>query len=250
MRQRRVAFFVLVVLSLSIAALPASAQSSSLLFLNSILGGAESEATKSGERLAGGRILLTDDPASYVVFDSLARQVRALEANIRNGGDMLSYYRVEDSVLTDLIDILQRVRELLVQRSDGIYGSDDQDVIDSEIEQLYDQAAETLRQAEFNQQKLFLPAGPEKDAGLFQGSKYRDLASVNGLLRFVIQERSALGAKTNALEFTRSGQETEDLNTQAALSQGDTDMSKEIVNLERQHILVLSHLLMLKQELH
>ena len=238
-----------IIILLSIVAVQASAQSASLLFLNSILGGSEAESAKSEGRLAGGRILLTDDPASYVIYDSLAGQVRSLGANIRNSGDMLSYYRLEDSVLGDLIDILQRVRELLVQRADGIYGPDDQEAINSEIEQLYDQATDVLRQAEFNQQKLFLATGPEKVAGMFQGPKYRELASVDGLLQFIVRERTAVGASANALEFLKSGQESESLNALSTLSQGDTDISGELVNLERRHILLLSNILMLKQEL-
>jgi flagellin len=249
MHKEPVSVVLPIIILLSIATVQASAQSASLLFLNSILGGSEAESAKGEGRLAGGRLLLSDDPASYAIYDSLAGQVRSLGANIRNSGDMLSYYRLEDSVFGDLVNILQRVRELLVQRADGIYGPDDQEAIDSEIEELYDQATEVLRQAEFNQQKLFLATGPEKAAGMFQGAKYHELASVDALLQFIIKERSTVGASTGALEFMQSGQETESQNTESTLSQGDTDISGELVNLERRHILLLSNILMLKQEL-
>ena len=227
----------------------ASAQPPSLIFLNNILGGAESETAKSTERLSGGRLLLTDDPASYAIFDSLAGQVRSLGATIRNSADMLSYYNLQDAVLGGIIDFVQRIRELLVQRSNGILGDDDRDIINGEIRQLYDQVTETLQEAEFNQKKLFLPSEAALSAGMFNENKYYELDSVDALLQFLIGERTTIGAQIETLGFTISGQGTESLNSASALSQGDTDFAKELTNLERSHILLLANILMLKREL-
>ena len=192
-------------------------------------------------------MLLTDDPASYVIFDAIAGEARALAAEIGNGADMVSYYETQDSVLGSLIELLQRIRELLARRANGILGADGYDAIDAEIAQYYDEAGYTLLNAEFNQKKLFLPSASR--SGLFDAEEYYRLDSVDGLLSFLIGERSRVGALRNALGFTLSGQATARLNSEAASSQGDTDIAKEVVALQRSHVLLLANILMLKREL-
>lgn len=224
------------------------AQNSSLTFLDDVLGGTESTSAKSSERLAGGRILLADDPASYVVYQALEAQVRALRAEIGNQSDMLSFYRFQDAILGELTDIAQRIRELLVQRSSGVLDQDSRDIVDGEIGELYDQAFGTLRDAEFNRVKVFTGLNSLGGAGLFGDSKHYDLASVDAMLGFLISERGQIGAKVEALGFTVAGSEGESLNAESALSQGDTDFSKELAQLEKSDILVLADLLMLRRQ--
>ena len=223
------------------------AQSPSLAFLNDVLAGAESASAKSSERLAGGRILLADDPASYAVYEALEAQVRALRAEIGNQSDMLSFYRFQDAILGELTDAVQRIRELLVQRSDGILDRDSRDAVDGEIGELYDQVFETLRDAEFNKVKVFASMAG-LGAGFFEGPKRYDLASVDTMLDSLISERSVIGGEVEALEFTIAGSESESLNAESALSQGDTDFTKELTALERSDILVFADLLMLRRE--
>ncbi len=240
--------FASVALLASQSAARASAQSDSLVYLNAILGGAESESDKSAGRLSGGRILLTDDPASYAIYDSLAGQARSLRAEIRNGADMASYYDLEDAVLGGVVGLLQRIRELLVEGANGILGADDRSVIEVEIGQLYDQMGETLQDAEFNQKRLFFPSGLA--TSLFDAARYRELGSVDLLLTRLLGERTAIGALRSALGFTIAGQGTEGLNTESASSQGDTDIGTEVTNLQRRQILLNADILMLKRELH
>jgi hypothetical protein len=231
-----------------LAARSAFAQSASLDFLNGILGGAESEAAKGSERLAGGRILLADDPANYTIYRSLESQVRALGTEIGNGADMLSYYRLEDSVLGDVIDTAQSIRGLLAQRSNGALDASDRDSIDAEIGQLYDQVAETLRDAEFNQKKIFLDLDRSASARLFEDEKRFDPESLGQWLSSLIDARSAVGARIEALEFTESGKEGEILNSESGYGRGDVDFAKELVGLERIDLLVLADVLMLRRE--
>jgi flagellin len=239
------------ILGLALSALicvsEAAAQDTSLSFLNRVLGEEESESAKSEERLAGGTLLLTDDPANSAVYDAIAGQVRNLASMIRNDSDMLSYYRLQDSVLGEVIDLMQRIRELLVQGSNGIYADDDREEIDSEIGQDYDQVAETLGDAEFNRQRLFTPSESGAIAGLFEHREFHALNSVDGALQSLLGERTSIGARAEALGFAVSGREGESLNAAAAQSQGDTDFAKELTNLERHQILMLADILMLKR---
>ena len=178
LKQIRVALFLSLLLSLPSHVF---AQSPSLSYLNGILGKGVSFA---------------DDPARYALYESLESQVRGFKALIGNNADMRSYYQVQYSVCSGLIDIMQRVRGLLLERSNGFLNADDQDVINSEISQLYDDVLSTLKDAEFNQKKLFLPS--DQTAGFFHNATYYDFASVDALLRFLIRERGIAGSSAES----------------------------------------------------
>ncbi len=239
-------FLAGLILSAAFLSPGASAQGSALGFLNGILGEAEGGEARSSERLSGGVMLLADDPASYAIYDSMQAQVLSLGAEMGNGDDLLSYYRLVDSILGNLVDIEQRIRELLAQRAGGILDDSDKEAIDSEIGQLYDEVAYTLANAEFNQKRLFLPTDAGM-SGLFGSAKFYDQASVDRSLEDLIALRSGAGAKVEALGFAVSGQGIEAENETAALSQGDTDFARELAALQRSHILALADILMLKR---
>jgi flagellin-like hook-associated protein FlgL len=233
-------------LSLCVGPAAAFAQNASLMFLNRFLGEAESGAGKSVERLASGRGLLADDPANYAIYELLEKQIRALGATIRNQGDMLSYYRLEDSLLGSLSDIVQRIRELIVEESNGTLSPSDRGIVEGEADQLYDQILDTLDQAEFNQVKIFATLAQSElvKAALKEDSHYQ-LGSVDALLEFLIRERSLVGAKSSGLEYSTSGEEIEKENATGSYSQGDTNIDAEVSSLQREELLMLVDLLML-----
>jgi hypothetical protein len=235
-------------LGLFLLATPAAgiAQSPSLLFLNRVLGEAGSEAGKSIERIAGGRGLLADDPANYAIYELLEKQIRGLVATIRNQDDMLSYLRFEDSLLGGLGDIVQRIRELAVEESSGLLESSDRDIIEGEMDQLYDQILDALDQAEFNQVKVFAAlAQAEPVKAALKGRAHYRLDDIDALLGFLIGERSLVGSKASGLEFAISGEGIEAENATGAYSQGDTNIDAEVGSLQREDLLMLVDLLML-----
>jgi flagellin-like hook-associated protein FlgL len=224
----------------------ASAQSSSLPFLNGILGDEGSQAGKSIERIAGGRVLLPDDPANYAIYALLEGRIRGLDADIRNKADMLSYYRFEDSLLGELLDDVQQIRELIVQESNGLLDDSDRGIIEGEIDQCYDQILSTLDQAEFNRAKVFssLSQSEAVKAALKTRAHYR-LADVDLLLAFFIRERSLVGAKAGGLGYAAVGEAVEAENATGSLSLGDTNIDAEIGSLRREDLLMMVDLLML-----
>jgi flagellin-like hook-associated protein FlgL len=232
-----------------LVALPpaASAQgSSSLMFLNRVLGEEGGEAGKSIERLAGGRGLLPDNPANYAIYELLEGQVRGLGAVIRNRADMLSLYRFEDSLLGTLSDAIQRIRELVVEESNGTLDSSDRDIIEAEIDELYDQVLEALAEAEFNKVKVFASiAEAEPVKAALRSRAHYSLESVDALLDFLIRERSLVGAKSSGSEYAIAGEEIEKEGATGFISQGDTDIGAEVSSLRREDLLMLADLLML-----
>jgi flagellin len=236
-------------LCLGLVAVPAAAfaQNESLMFLNRNLGEAGGEAGKSIDRIAGGRGLLADDPANYAIYDLLEAQMRGLGATIRNEADMLSYYRFEDALFENLNDDVQRIRELVVEDSNGLFDDSDRDIIEGEIDQYYDQILDTLDQAEFNKVKVFatLAQSESVKAALRDRAHYR-LANVDALLDFFIRERSIVGAKSSGSEYAMSGESVEAENATGSFSQGDTNIGAEVSSLQREDLLMMVDLLMLR----
>jgi len=209
----------------------AAAENASLAFLNGILAG----LTRDGAAGAlNNPTLFSDDPAHYAIYSRLEAQVRELRAMMGNGEDMLSFYRVEDSACGNLIDIVQQVRDLLVRRENGILGPDDIDIIDSEIAQLYDQVAYTLKNAEFNQRAVFLPSGKMSD--LFKSDQYYSLDTVDKILNSLIAMRGTVGAEEEALSFTVSGQRNQELNGASVLGREDSTLQRQVAGLQKNYL--------------
>jgi flagellin-like hook-associated protein FlgL len=219
---------------------------SSLDYLNRVLVSAEGEYAKSSQRLSGGLTLLTDDPASRAIFDMMAAQVRALGMNIRNGADMLSFYQFQEAAISSQIDLLQRVRELLVARSNGILSDDDRESLDSEIAGLYEEILDGFKRAEFNGIKVFSAQDLKLSSQFLSQPRFYDLKSVDAALQALIHSRAQVGALSSAQKFTSSGQETQRLNAASAQSQGDTDVAKEVIKLQQSYILMMANTLMLR----
>jgi len=226
----------------------APAQSASLTFLNDILGNPASDEAKSRALPASGRLLLADDPSNYALYESLEGQMRELAVEVANGADMLSYYRLEDSVLGDVIEIAQSIRGLLVQRSDGVLDASDRDAIDGEIGQLYDQVAESLRDAEFNGKKLFLDSKTSASKGLLGDSRRLEPGAVDNWLGTLIADRGEIRAKIEAFEDSISGKEDEGLEDESSLRRSDGEFPLELSRLERSRLVFLADVLMLGRE--
>jgi flagellin-like hook-associated protein FlgL len=225
---------------------PLWADDSSLIFLNDVLNWREADTNKNMERLSGGRILLTDDPAGYAIDQALEKYVRGLDRTIANQTDMISYYRVEDAMFTGIIDILQRIKELALQRTDGILSDDDRDIIDMEIGQQYDEIGYVLSQAEFNTKKLFTDLmSSEAIVKNFGSPKYFELSNVDALLDFFISQRGKTGALMESLQFAAKGEAIASENMTAARTALDTDYASELSAFKQNQLLMLVNILML-----
>lgn len=223
------------------------AESASLDFLVRTLGESGSAVAASEGRLASGRELLTDNPANEAIYQALEKQVRALNAVLSNEADMVSYYRFQDSVLGHVLDSLGRIRELALRRGDPAFAADDRAIVDGEMDMEYEDILSTLDQADFNGNKPFSALASRPDlASWFDQKSYRRLDSIDALMAAMIRERSIVGAKEASLDFVRSGQEISRENKVAQQSLTDADIGLERSNLEREDLLFLVNLFLLK----
>jgi hypothetical protein len=185
---------VLLALLIVFAGFRVSAESDALNHLNSLL------------LQNGGREALPDEPANYAIYEKMEAVVRGLSRTIDNQADLVSYNTVEDSMLGDMTEVEQRVRELLVQKASGTLSSSDSDIIDSEISQLEDDVLDILKQAEFNTIKLFAPLVDDPAmAQTITDPERQTLEGVDSLLAFLSRQRTLVGTRARALEHSVSG---------------------------------------------
>ena len=68
----------------------------------------------------------------------------------RNAADGISFIQTTEGFLQETTDIIQRVRELAVQSSNGIYTAEDRMQIQVEVSQLVDELDRVASHAQFN----------------------------------------------------------------------------------------------------
>lgn len=225
-----------------------AAENSSLIFLNRILSGNDINYDKNIRRLSGGRQLLTDDPANYAIYEDLEKHIRAFEKDIGNQSDMVSYYNYQEAMMGSIIDILQRIRELVLERSGPLLSGSDRDIIDGEIGQDYDEIILELKQSEFNGKHIFEGLFDDQAVvSIFRGQDHYSLDNVDRLIDYFIRERTYTGAMVNTINHEIAGERIESENlTRAQSAGGDTDVGNEMSALTLNHLKILINLLMLK----
>ena len=128
----------------------------SAMYANRQLGITQAEVTKSIEKLSSGQKInrAGDDASGLAVSEKMRSQIRGLnqaERNIQNG---VSFIQTTEGYLQETQDILQRIRELAVQSSNGIYSAEDRMQIQVEISQLVDEIDRIASHAQFNGMNL------------------------------------------------------------------------------------------------
>ncbi len=91
-----------------------------------------------------------DDASGLAVSEKMRSQIRGLQQASRNASDGISFIQTAEGFLQETTDIVQRIRELAVQSSNGIYTSEDRMQIQVEVSQLVDELDRVASHAQFN----------------------------------------------------------------------------------------------------
>jgi len=91
-----------------------------------------------------------DDASGLAVSEKMRSQIRGLNQASRNAADGISFIQTAEGFLQETSDVLQRLRELAVQASNGIYTSEDRMQIQVEVSQLVDEIDRVASHAQFN----------------------------------------------------------------------------------------------------
>lgn len=241
----------IVFFSFSLAASSVYAQDrASMDFLNRILRQNEAQSEKSLQRITSGTLLWSDDPSSRAIYEKIKTHIDYLSMNIRNQRDLISYYQARDGYLEGVVSSLQRIRELIMMKSNGFYTSDDKQMIDSEINGHYDSILKTLEWAQFNTNPLFTTWMEDNQLqDRFKETEFYTLGGLDRILHSVLAERARHGALLNSLEFDNNSQAVIEENAYRSLSSGDTNFALEVSNLKKNEIIFFSNLFLLKLQM-
>ena len=116
------------------------------LKFNNIASDKDMEKLSSGERInrAG------DDASGLAVSEKMKAQIRGLRQAEKNSENGISFIQTTEGYLQESEDIMQRLRELAVQASNGIYSSEDRMQIQVEVSQLVSEINRIASHAQFN----------------------------------------------------------------------------------------------------
>lgn len=105
-----------------------------------------------------------DDASGLAVSEKMRSQIRGLERAGKNAEDGISLIQTAEGYLQESQDIVQRLRELAVQASNGIYSSEDRMYIQVEVSQLIDEIDRIASHAQFNGMNLLTGRFAREDA--------------------------------------------------------------------------------------
>ncbi|HOF13016.1 MAG TPA: flagellin, partial [Spirochaetota bacterium] len=116
------------------------------------------DVNRSMEQLSSGMRInrAGDDASGLAVSEKMRTQIQGLRQAERNTEDGMSFVQTAEGYLNQTATILQRIRVLAVQSSNGIYTLEDRQLIQVEVSALVDEIDRIASQAEFNKFKLLL----------------------------------------------------------------------------------------------
>jgi flagellin len=128
----------------------------SAMFADRSLRATNNEVTKGMEKLSSGLRInrAGDDASGLAVSEKMRSQIRGLERASKNAQDGISFIQATEGYLQESQDIIQRLRELAVQASNGIYSAEDRMQIQVEVSQLVDEIDRIASHAQFNGMNL------------------------------------------------------------------------------------------------
>ncbi|MBN1410239.1 MAG: flagellin [Spirochaetales bacterium] len=111
---------------------------------------------KSMEKLASGMRInrAGDDASGLAVSEKMRAQIRGLNQAAKNAENGISLIQTTEGYLQESSDVLQRLRELAIQASNGIYSDEDRMQIQVEVSQLVDELDRVASHAQFNTMNL------------------------------------------------------------------------------------------------
>ena len=214
-----------------------------------------------------------DDAAGLSVATRMNSDNTSLKQAMRNTNDGISMVQTAEGGLSELHNILVRMRELSVQASNDTYSSDDRTMISTEMGQLKEEFERIASTANFNRQDVLngtdtafdIQVGIHDNAdnriainlaslnstmgavGLTftggvtgsgsVGNAQANISTIDAALSNVATRRSRLGAIQNRLESALSEATSYSENLSAAQSQiMDVDYASESANMTRYQI--------------
>ncbi len=237
------------------------------------------EMDKSIGRLSSGSKInsASDDAAGIQVASRMETQIRGLNSAIQNSKNAQSMVNTAEGAMTEITEILQRMRELAVQASSGVATSVDRGYLDLEIEQLVMEIDSVASNTKFNGLNLLKgstfkfyqdiePSGNSIQTNSndmststlaitnqnvsigTQALAKIAISRIDTAIASVAGKRSDLGAISNRIDHVVDNLSNIIMNTTAAKSRiEDADYATETTNLTKNTVLQQAATAMLSQ---
>jgi flagellin len=120
------------------------------------LQGTAAKAAKAMEKLSSGYRInrAADDAAGLAISEKMRSQIGGLDQAQRNAQDGVSLVQTGEGALNEVHSMLQRVRDLKVQYSNGTIDAADKKAISAEVQQLGKEISDITTNTQFNGIKL------------------------------------------------------------------------------------------------
>lgn len=247
---------------------------------NRQLGLTTTAQAKSTEKLSSGYKVnrAGDDAAGLTISEKMRSQVRGLNKASENAQNGISVVQTAEGALNEAHAILQRMNEISTQAANDTNTSADRTAIKKELNQLSTELTRISSTTQFNTMNLLDGkfTGKNLQVGSLCGQNITisiasmsatslsvdssklvvstfatagaTMCKIQAAIAKVSDQRSALGAIQNRLEYTINNLNTTAENTQSAESLiRDTDMASEMVNFSKNNILAQAGQSMLAQ---
>ena len=124
----------------------------SAMFATRAEGLTEFSQQKDMEKLSSGLRInrAGDDASGLAVSEKMRSQIRGLNQASTNALNGISFIQTTEGYLQETTDIIQRIRELAIQASNGIYSDEDRMQIQVEVSSLISEVDRIASSAQFN----------------------------------------------------------------------------------------------------
>ena len=146
--------------------------------------GAAMEQLSTGSRINSAR----DDAAGLAIGQSMTSQVRGLNMAVRNLNDGINMMQTAEGALVETSNMLQRMRELAVQSSNGTYSDTQRGYLQTEFAALSTQIGKVASETKWNDQALLATTATTftfqagKDSGQTIAVTINDMGPTGGSL--------------------------------------------------------------------
>ncbi|MFT5045028.1 MAG: flagellin [Porticoccaceae bacterium] len=140
-----------------------------------------------------------DDAAGLAIAERMNTQVRGMNVAIRNANDGISMAQTAEGGMAEIGSMLQRMRELAVQSSNGTNSADDRSNLDAEFQALNSEIGRIAETTQFNGISVLNTTGT---AAVAASSGVSAVAAVDATIVFQVGANTSTG---NTLSISLQG---------------------------------------------
>jgi flagellin len=243
----------------------------------------ERSMSSAMEQLATGKRInkAGDDAAGLAIASRMTAQINGVAQGARNANDAISLLQTADGALVEVVNMLQRMRELAVQAVSGTNGQTDRNALHGEFDALRDEIDRVANNTQWNGSDILDGTAGTSGVVTFQvganatqtvSATLKDfsttvvttsltsrtvstavgaaaaITAVNNAITGVNTERATLGAVMNRLEYAVDNLLNVKANAEASRSRiEDTDYAAATTELARTQIIQQAATAMLAQ---